>query len=129
MGDDFEYKKRIRQERLECRRRAVRRRRVRTEVLVIAIFSVICIFSANAIISEAGAGCCTSYTKQYTKVVVEQGETVWSIAEAYASENVHSHAELVEEIGFINGLNDTYDIWEDELLIVPYYVEVKYQQR
>lgn len=122
MGDNFEYNRKMRQERLERRRKAARRRRIRTAVIAIAIFSVICIFSANAIISEAGDGYGVHYMKQYTGVVVAQGETVWSIAAAYASENVHSHAELVEEIRFINGLNDTCDIWEDEMLIVPYYV-------
>lgn len=127
MGDDFEYNRKVRQEHLKRRCRAARRRRVRTAVIAIAILSVICIFSANAIISEAGVSPGAAYTKQYTKVIVEQGETVWSIAEAYASENIHSHAELIEEIGFINGLNDAYDIWEDEILIVPYYVKVTAQ--
>ena len=125
MERDFTYRQRCRQERLELKRRQTFRRRVRmlTAVFTFA-FLVIAIISTNSIIANAGQGYEKEYQKLYKSVVVETGETVWNIASENMNAGFESISELVEEIGFINGLDDVYAIKSGSVLIIPYYGEV-----
>ena len=124
MEHNFEYRQKARQYRLEERRRAAFGRRVRllTTVCTFA-FLFISIISANAIIANAGDGYEKNYVKMYTSVVVERGDTVWDIAKEYAVPGYTTVTEVVEEVKFINGLNDSCSIQTGSLLIIPFYAE------
>lgn len=125
MERNYTYKQSMRQERLVAKRRQAFRRRVHTLVTVftfLVLFTTI--ISANAIIANAGQGYEKEYQKLYTSVVIEKGETVWDIATENMTTGYDSISELVEEIGFINRLDDTYTIQSGSVLIVPYYDEV-----
>lgn len=123
MRDDFTYRQNLRRKRLEQRRREAMRKRIH---LLTVVFSFVVIFvsaiSANAIIASAENRQGQHSEKRYTSVVVENGDTVWDIAQAYLADG-HSVASLVEEIGFINGLDDTYSIQSGCMLMIPYYAE------
>ena len=64
--------------------------------------------------------------KYYTSITVEQGDTLWSIAEEQLADpetasfytNMHSY---IEEVQTINGLQDLHWIKAGRNLIVPYY--------
>lgn len=125
MEHNLTYSQKCRQERLERRRRAALKRRVRTMATVFSfMFLVITAISANAIIANAGQGYEREYQKLYTSVVVEQGETVWEIAEENMTPGYDTVIDLIEEISFINGLDDSCTIKSGSVLIVPYYGEV-----
>ena len=124
MGDNFYHRQKMRQERLEARRRAAARRRVRTMVTVFTfVFLFITVISANAVIAKAGDGYEKNYEKYYTSVIVERGETVLEIASEHMTPGYESVDELVEEIAFINGLDDEYMIKSGTVLMIPYYAE------
>lgn len=124
MENNFYYRQQMRQERLAARRRAAARRRTRAFVTVFTFaFLFITVISANAIIAKAGEGYEKSYEKLYTGVTVERGETVLEIASEYMTPGYESVDELLEEIAFINGLNDEYMIKSGTLLMIPYYAE------
>ena len=124
MEHNFEYRQRSRQARLEARRSAAIRRRVRLLTTVCTfVFLFISVISANAIIANAGDGFEKNYEKMYTCVVVDRGETVWDIAKEYVMPGYTTVTDIVEEIGFINGLDEEFCIQAGSILMVPYYAE------
>ena len=115
----------MRQHRLEARRRQTERRRIRSMVTIFTVlFMVLSIVSANAIIAKAGNGYEKNYMKLYKSIVVERGETVIEIAEKYMTPGYESVDELMEEIGYINSLNENYMIKSGNVLVIPYFAEV-----
>ena len=127
MDHNFINRQKARQERLERRRRAAIRRRARifTTIFTVAIL-FITVVSANSIIANAGQGYEKSYEKLYTGVIVEHGETVSDIGAEHLSPG-YELDELINEIGFINSLDDAYTIKAGTMLMVPYYAEVTVQ--
>lgn len=124
MENNFYYRQKMRQERLEARRRAAARRRVRTLVTVFTfVFLFISVISANAVIAKAGDGYEKDYQKFYTGIIVERGETVLELASEHMTPGYESVDELVEEIAFINGLDDSYTIKSGTMLMIPYFAE------
>ncbi len=124
MGDNFFYRQKKRQERLEAKRRAAVRRRIRTIATVFTFaFLFITVISANAVIAKAGEGYEKNYEKYYSSVMVERGETVLQIASEHMTPGYDAVEELVDEIAFINGLDETYTIKSGTVLMVPYYAE------
>ncbi len=122
MERSFEYRKRIRQENLEKRQRAAFRRRVRLLTAVFTVmFLLVSVVSANAIIANAGEGYEKNLEKMYTSVIVEHKDTVWDIASEYVEPGYNTIEELIEEIGFINSLDDSYTIKSGMMLMIPYY--------
>ncbi len=125
MEHNFTYNQKTRQERLTFRRRRAFRKSMHTLVSVLVLFvMVLTVISANAVIARAGEGYEKQYEKQYVGVLVESGDTVWDIASEQLSVGYDTIAELVEEIGFINDLNSSYEIQSGSVLIIPYYCEV-----
>lgn len=125
MEHNFEYRQSLRQERLLARQHAARVRKVRLFTSVFAfLFLFISVIGTNAIIANAGQGNEKSYQKQYMTIKVEKGDTVWSIAEEYMTPGYDSVTELIEEIGFINSLDDNYSVNSGKILMIPYYAEL-----
>ena len=122
MEHNFEYRQKSRQARLEARRREAIRRRVRllTTVFTVA-FLFISVVSANAIIANAGDGYEKNYEKMYTCVTVGRGETIWDIANEYVTPGYTTVTDVMEEVKFINRLDDTYSVQAGSILMIPYY--------
>ncbi len=96
------------------------------KVIIVSMFLIIGItfISAKALIVNAEQNSTKTYQKMYTSVVVESGDTVWNIAEENMSPGYKELTDLVEEIGFINGLDEAYSIRSGSVIIIPYYGEV-----
>lgn len=125
MNDSFKYRQQLRQERLLSRQRAARRRRIHAVTYMVSfVLLVFTVVFANAIIAMAGQGCEKEYQKLYTSVVIEQGQTVWDIAEECAIPGVVSVPEMVEEIAYINNLDEACTIITGSMIMVPYYREI-----
>ena len=124
MDHNFEYRKSLRQEKLYLRQQAARARRVRHIALVSTfLFLFISVVGANMVIANAGQGLDKSYQKQYLLIDVEKGDTVWGIASEYMSPGYEATADLIEEISFINNLDDSYSVQSGSVLMIPYFAE------
>lgn len=60
--------------------------------------------------------------KYYTSIVVEYGDTLYSLAEEYAPEDNRDLSEYIKEVMYINHLKDQ-SIQSGQYLIIPYYSE------
>jgi nucleoid-associated protein YgaU len=65
--------------------------------------------------AQSGAGDEVVATTSYVSVVVPQGETLWSVASAYASGDVQAMVEAIREANNLSG----YDVVAGQKLRVP----------
>ncbi len=125
MEHDFEYRRLLREERLEARQRAAKMKRIRFLTTVFTfLFLIISAVCANAIIANAGEGMEKNYQKQYMTIKIQKGDTVWSIAEEYMTPGYETVTDLMQEISFINSLDDNYSVQSGKILMIPYYAEI-----
>ena len=91
--------------------------------LVFAVFFVfIVLLFVNHTVSKASAGEDILYFKYYTTIEVKPADTLTSIANQY-SDDMHydSVMEYIDEVLFINHLDDADQIKAGTFLTVPYY--------
>ena len=81
------------------------------------IFSGIFFFKGNS--GKAYAG--TSNHKYFTPVLVEPGDSLWSIADDYITEEYSSIDDYIDEVISINHLSGHGDINAGCYITVPYY--------
>ena len=62
----------------------------------------------------------TSNQKHYACITIDEGETLWTIAEEHYSEEYNSYQEYIDEVKFINNLTDD-SIYRGAKLVIPYY--------
>jgi LysM repeat protein len=62
--------------------------------------------------------------KYYTSIQVESGDTLWSIADKYASTEYSNHDTYMKELLALNHLSDT-TIHSGQYLTVAYYADVQ----
>lgn len=86
-------------------------------------FICMIIFGLNSTISEAGDAKEEELTfKYYKNICVEQGETLTSIAKTYADKDHYETLDrYIQEVIYINHLQDADSICAGYYLIVPYY--------
>lgn len=100
-----------------------RERELKRHILIFIISASITIFltiTGGSFISRAqepGIPVCYKY---YTSIRIEAGDTLWSLADAYADENFKSKEAFIKEVVRTNHLLDD-SICEGDYLIVPYY--------
>lgn len=103
------------------RERRLRQMRIRFLLTLAAIFlALIMAVSYRAILSDAKGNENVSY-KYYTSIEIQYGDTLWSIAQAYYSEEYASIDDYIHEVMKINHLNQESVIAAGEHLIVPYF--------
>ena len=85
-------------------------------LLAVAFCSLV--FSATK--TNAGSPDTGGYTKMYKSIMIEQGDSLWDIADQYMSVGYDNKADYIEEILEMNGLNST-TIHCGEYLCIPYY--------
>lgn len=91
--------------------------------LVFAVcFIFVVLLFVNHTVSKASAGEDTLYFKYYTTIEVQPADTLTSIANQY-SDDIHydSVAEYIDEVLFINHIDDADQIQAGTFLTVPYY--------
>lgn len=92
-------------------------------ILTIAIISIITLLISifpKKIIVNAGD---SSRTKTVTSILIKKGDSLWSIAGQYMTEEYSNRKEYIQEIKKCNGLTSDI-IHEDQYLIIPHYVEL-----
>lgn len=68
----------------------------------------------------ASSGDSRPYNKYYTSVRVEEGDTVWSIADRYIADSQVSKRDYVDEICRLNSLTDG-NVRSGDYIVVSYY--------
>ncbi len=122
MDHSFEYRRYLRQARLEEKRRRAQIRKVRIAATVLSVlFLVTAVVSANALITAARSSESVIYHKYYTQVYVGSGDSVWKIADSYMSNCYDSVKDLADEIITINQLDSEGTIYYGTTIVVPYY--------
>lgn len=97
-----------------CRRRAL--------VCGCLLFVTLVLFSVIFITKTVTAERITNRTKIVTSVQIKKGDTLWSIASSYMSDEYRDINDYIEEIKASNGLaTDT--IHTGNYIIVPYYAD------
>lgn len=88
----------------------------------IAVFFVLVLFSIYFFSKTVTAERNTERVKLVSSVEIKEGDTLWSIASDYISEEYSNMKEYIKEIKECNGLaSDT--IHEGNYIIVPYYAD------
>ncbi len=110
--------------------RAYKRKKRRQQILrnrILTTLVTVCLVFAftvgyYSIKSSASTGDEQVSFKYYTSVNVEQGDTLWNIADKYIDYTQYEDkVAYIAEIQSINHLEDTADIIVGQSLIVPYY--------
>ena len=89
-------------------------------VLSISIFGLLAFYFNSINVSADNP---VTRKKQVTSLIIEKGDTLWSIAQEYRTEEYDDINEYIDEIKASNGLfTDT--IHEGNYIIIPYYKTV-----
>ncbi len=111
--------------RLERRYKRARELQLRKNILIATLALVIFILIAFVWVQSAKAETKTAKkVKSFSSVEVKPGDTVWSIANAYMSEDYSSVSVLVDEIKKTNHISEN-NITAGSYIIVPYFTASK----
>lgn len=89
-------------------------------IMVIILFVVF--LSTFLICKTVGAQKCSTRTKTVTSICIQKGDSLWSIAEEYITDECGTMEDYIEEIKKTNHLIDD-KIHAGNYIIVPYYKE------
>lgn len=89
-------------------------------IAIISVFTLLILILPKKIIVKADD---SNRTKTVTSVLIKKGDSLWSIADQYMTEEYSDLNEYIEEIKKCNGITSDI-IHEDQYIIVPYYVEL-----
>ncbi len=94
-------------------------------VVAVVMFAVFATCKTGGDATETTAG--TAAKKYYTTITVEEGDSLWSIAQEYMTEEYHTTEEYIEEVMFTNNLKSDVIVTGTHLL-VPFYEVVGYDE-
>lgn len=104
--------------RVQRAHRIYRRNRIFVFSAIIAILIVSSLFMIKAQASRR------SSDKQVTSVMIEEGDSLWSIASRYYDKDTETISDVIEEIKDINGLTSD-KLIKGMYIIVPYSRDTK----
>lgn len=99
-----------------------RTRKTLVMVLIILIFSVTFMKFMVGTASSASDDLRVNERKFFTSYVVKKGDTLWSIAEQYITEEYKSYNDYIDEIKTSNHIGGSY-LQEGQLIVLPYYAD------
>ena len=107
-------------ESLSKREAIVKKQRTFLAILVTVLISsgILLGSSINALASSKAD--VSSYYKYYTSVKIEEGDTLWSMADEYIGNFNLSKAEYIKEICQINDISKN-EIYAGDYIVIPYY--------
>jgi cell division protein YceG involved in septum cleavage len=91
----------------------------------VAILFVLVLFSVFFITKTVTAQRNTDRTKLVASIEIQKGDTLWSIASDYMSDEYEDMNEYIEEIKESNGLASD-EIHAGNYIIVPYFADATY---
>ncbi len=108
------YKRKLRRER-ELRNKFF--------LVILTVVLILCgVLFYHSIQSQANDGIDNISYKYFSSIMVNYGDTLWSIAEEYSDENYKSKSDYIAEIVQINHLADD-EIIAGQHIIIPYYAK------
>ena len=90
------------------------------KMFVIALFSIVILVCS--FVSLIDNGDVERRNKYFSTIKVEEGDTLWSIAQVYYSYEYSDYTEYIEEVKDINNMKDE-NIKKGNYIIVPYYAD------
>lgn len=104
---------------MRSRRAAMRNQRI---VFVSILFVIVFITIGSVLFGSIKAQAAPAETshKYYTSIQVQKGDTLWSIANTYMTEEYTSMNDYIEEICAINHIHSDH-IHSGQYLTIPYY--------
>jgi LysM repeat protein len=102
-------------------RTLVQEKRIVLAVTIFACVSIVLLigFLLSGAVKTEAASATPSY-KYYTSIQVEQGDTLWNIANTYMTAEYHDINEYIDEVCSINHISKE-DIHTGQYLTIPYY--------
>lgn len=88
--------------------------------VVIFMLLIGCIFKGGTMIADAYAGKDGSKQKYYESICIQDGDTLWSIADQYMSKEYKNKDQYIRELRRINGLETDF-IQSGKYLTISYY--------
>jgi len=106
-------------ERLEISKRR-RAEQIRKRIIMVCLVVMVFATTVLAITQRASADTSELRKKTCTSIEIQPGDTLWSIAEAYYTEECHDLRSYIDEIKKTNNMFDD-KLVSGRYLIVPYY--------
>lgn len=94
----------------------------RIRLLAVLLLFALMIFTIILATKKANAKREGNRIKQVTSVEIHKGDTLWSIASRYMSDEYDNLNEYIEEIKMSNGMTSD-EIYAGSYIIVPYYTD------
>lgn len=102
-------------------RKAVIKKMIWGLAFLIIIVSAVCLIFGKTVKAEKQGE--ERMCKYYTSSVIDNDDTLWDLASEY-SLGYHDYNEYIEEVAFINHIDDINDIRCGQTIIIPYYTYV-----
>ena len=104
-----------------CRRQRELRRKVMTFAATLCLIFT-CIISYHSITTSASTGEDELNFKYYTNITVQNGETLWDIADKYIDyDQYDGKNDYIAEVVHINHLDEDATLRAGQHIVVPYY--------
>lgn len=87
---------------------------------IVFVFAGVFIYSLFTDLAKVSALGDMRQYKYYTSIMVQQGDSLWSIADVYITSEYHDKDDYINEVKKLNHLNSN-DIHAGEYLMIPYY--------
>ncbi len=89
-------------------------------LMVVATAVCIILFSNHSVTNASESGNNVQLTKYYKTITIEQGDTLWSIAQEYKSGDYKTTQDYVNELISMNGLHSE-QITSGQKLVIAYF--------
>lgn len=90
---------------------------------LIGILSIMLVFCTNRFTHKVNAQDQDVLHKYYTSIIVQPGDTLWSIADQYYELGYDSHNAYIKEVLQINHLSNADELICGTSIVIPYYSE------
>jgi hypothetical protein len=88
---------------------------------VCLVFVALALSFCFRFVSKADTAAPRQAYKYYTDIVIQDGESLWEIADRYMTEEYASPKEYIKEVQKINSLKNIDRIYEGQRIVIPYY--------
>lgn len=103
-------------------RQVTQKRKLIVAVSILAAVCMICSIFPSFKNQKVTAQAATSRDKYFTSIMIESGDTLWSIANENMTEEYASVQDYIDEVKTINNLHEDY-ITAGCYIVIPYYAE------
>lgn len=95
---------------------------MRTKVLIALTAAAVLIAATVCLTSVTVSGSTAERNKVYRSIMIEPGDTLWSIAETYCDTDINTLSSYIDEIREMNGISADH-IRSGNYLVISYYTD------